>query len=65
MITKEAFIKATVGVIALAVLFGVILPMLISAKSTFAFLAGVAILVAIFVGGVYYYIERVKDESSN
>ena len=54
MITKKVFFKTVAAILILALLFGVVLPFLMSAKSTIAVAIALLILIIMAVGGVYY-----------
>jgi len=54
MITKKVFFKAVAAILVLALLFGAVLPYLMSAKSTIAVAIALTTLVIMAVGGVYY-----------
>lgn len=60
----KVFFKAAAFFAVLALIFGVILPFLISAKSTLAVIGGIIVLVC-FVGGLVYTLERsLRNEKS-
>ncbi len=60
----KVFFKAAAFFAVRALSFGVILPFLISAKSTLAVIGGILVLVC-FVGGLIYTLERsLRNEKS-
>lgn len=61
-LTKNLFFSAIAFAITLAILFGVVFPWLISAPSTVAVIAGLALLFGCIVGFVYWVIFKFKDK---
>lgn len=60
MISKKQFFMSVVGLVLIALCLGVVLPFLVSAKSTFAFIFAVVLMVAA-IGSVFYYVLFKKE----
>ena len=58
MFSKKVFFGAIVGLVALAVLFGGVLPWLISAKSGIAVTIGLGVILALVVGGLFFVLNK-------
>ena len=61
--SKKRFFGVVIGVAALAILMGFILPMLMSAKSGIAVGIAVAIMMTMVVAGLYFvFVRETKKE---
>jgi len=62
MITKKVFFKTVAAFLILCVLFGAVLPFLVSANSPVAVGIALLVMIAIPVGAVYYVLFPNKEE---
>lgn len=58
---KKLFFKCVFSLVVLSVLIGVVLPMLISAKSTEAVIAGIVVVFSATIYGVFKFINYVLN----
>lgn len=58
MFSKKTFFGVIIGLVALVVLFGGVLPWLISAKSGIAVTIGLGVILALAVGGLFFVINK-------